>query len=160
METNKIICGDCLEIMKGISDSSIDLVFADPPFNRKKNYGIYKDNENKKTYLEWVEKWIQECFRILKNTGNFFIMIDSKNVGYYQVMMDKYGIFENLIIWCRGGASTKRKFNPYHQDILFYSKDHKEHYFKFDAEHKPIDKTKNWLCKEKFRRFSVQALLQ
>jgi len=153
MEINKIICGDCIEILKEIPDNSIDLIFADPPFNRKKDYGIDKDN--RLDYHKWVDIWVKECFRILQDTGNLFIMIDSKNVGYYQVIADRYGTFENLIIWCRGGASTKRKFNPYHQDILFYSKDHKKHYFNFEVEHKPIDKTKNWLCKEKFRRYDL-----
>lgn len=150
---NRIICGDTLEVTKGIPDNSIDLIFADPPFNRGKDYGIDKDK--RADYHTWIQIWIKDCFRILKETGNFFIMIDSKNVGYFQVAMDKYGIFENLIIWTRGGATTKKKFNPYHQDILFYSKNHDLHYFKFDAEHKPIDKRKDWLCKEKFRRHDL-----
>jgi len=56
MEINKIICGDCLEVMKGIPDKSIDFVFADPP------YGINK--------AEWDtsfdNKFISEILRINK----------------------------------------------------------------------------------------------
>ena len=42
--TNKIIPGDCLTIMHSIADNSVDVTFADPPFNLKKKYNGYKDS--------------------------------------------------------------------------------------------------------------------
>jgi hypothetical protein len=41
---NKIIQGDCLELLKPIPDNSIDMTFADPPFNLKKGYKSYRDH--------------------------------------------------------------------------------------------------------------------
>jgi len=41
---NKIIKGDCLELLKKIPDNSVDMTFADPPFNLKKKYNGYKDS--------------------------------------------------------------------------------------------------------------------
>ena len=51
---NKIIHGDCIEIMQQIPSDSIDVTFADPPFNLKKNYGNYKDEKNTDVYLSLV----------------------------------------------------------------------------------------------------------
>ena len=42
---NKIIQGDCIEVMQDIPSDSIDVTFADPPFNLKKKYGTYKDEK-------------------------------------------------------------------------------------------------------------------
>jgi len=42
---NQVIQGDCLEVMKNIPDNSVDITFADPPFNLKKRYNGYKDNK-------------------------------------------------------------------------------------------------------------------
>ena len=52
---NKIIEGDCLDIMKSIPDNSIDITFADPPFNLKKKYNGYKDSKEFDEYLK-IEK--------------------------------------------------------------------------------------------------------
>jgi site-specific DNA-methyltransferase (adenine-specific) len=48
---NKIICGDCLELLKQMPDNSVDITFADPPFNLKKGYNSYKDNLKLQEYL-------------------------------------------------------------------------------------------------------------
>ena len=66
---NQIIHDDCLEILKNIPDDSIDITFADPPFNLKKKYNGYKDNKDISGYLEWCKQWINEMVRITKPTG-------------------------------------------------------------------------------------------
>ena len=48
---NKIILGDCLEIMKQIPDNSLDMTFADPPFNLKKKYNHYEDSKEKEELM-------------------------------------------------------------------------------------------------------------
>ena len=55
---NKITQGDCLELLKLIPDNSIDMTFADPPFNLKKGYNSYKDDLKLQEYLNWCEQWI------------------------------------------------------------------------------------------------------
>lgn len=66
--------GDCVEIMKIIPDCSIDLVFADPPFNLGKEYdpGI-NDNMTMSMYINWTYTWLDECVRILKPGGRIFV---------------------------------------------------------------------------------------
>ena len=48
---NKILQGDCVELLKKIPDNSVDVTFADPPFNLKKSYKSYKDRLEFQEYL-------------------------------------------------------------------------------------------------------------
>ena len=60
MEVNKIYCMDCIEGMKKIKDNSVDLVFFDPPYNQKKDYGVYKDNLSNEEYEQFMKKILKE----------------------------------------------------------------------------------------------------
>lgn len=116
-----IIQGDTLDVLKTLPSDSIDLVFADPPFNVGKNYGI--DNDRRKDYFKWCDAWLSECFRTLKNTGSIYVMNLSRNIYPLMHIMEKYGIFRNLIIWKNNGSgASKRNFWTFYQPILFYSK--------------------------------------
>lgn len=126
---NKVICGDCLEIMKGIPKGSVDLIWADPPFNVGKDYGSGTKADQRNDYFEWCDKWIIEGFRILKDTGSFYLMNITKNIGRLQSTMNDYGIFLNLIIWKNVCSwATKKSYYPKYQPILFYGKT-KDYYF-------------------------------
>ena len=58
---NKIIEGDCLQIMQKLPSNSFDMSFADPPFNLGKKYGQYDDTEkSKEEYLDWCSAWLRE----------------------------------------------------------------------------------------------------
>jgi site-specific DNA-methyltransferase (adenine-specific) len=66
--------GDCLALLPKISSESVDLVFADPPFNLGKDYpSKMNDSRNEDEYLEWCREWTTECARILKPGGSFFL---------------------------------------------------------------------------------------
>ena len=70
----KLYRGDCLEILGGVEDATVDLVFADPPFNLGKDYGDgIKDSLTEEEYLDWCGGWITECMRVLKPGGAFFL---------------------------------------------------------------------------------------
>jgi len=113
---NEIICGDCLEVMKFIPDKSINLVLTDPPF------GINYDIWDKKDF-DWFDKWIKECFRLLKDDGSFYVFSNYKKVAELKLLCDKYGIIQNWIIWCYStGGASKSRWARKHTDILFYSK--------------------------------------
>jgi len=70
---NKIICGDCLEVMKEIPPNSIDLIVTSPPYNIGINYGVYKDNISWEDYLKWSRKWLRMCYILLKDDGRICI---------------------------------------------------------------------------------------
>lgn len=64
---------DCLKFLKEQEDSSVDLVFSDPPYNVKKDYGVYKDNRTPDEYVEWMKEIILECRRISKRGIIFYV---------------------------------------------------------------------------------------
>lgn len=83
---NKIICGDCIEGMKMLPSNSFDIVIADPPYNIGKNFGNNFDNYSLEEYITWSKKWIQECRRLLKNTGTMFVYGFDEILAHLSVM--------------------------------------------------------------------------
>ncbi len=75
MEINKIICGDCLEVMKDIVFNSIDLVVTSPPYNCGIKYDVYNDNLEYSEYLKFTKRWLSQVFRLLKDTGRIALNI-------------------------------------------------------------------------------------
>ena len=66
--------GDCMSVLSAMADASVDLVFADPPFNLNKEYGAgVNDALSDAEYLDWCGQWIKECTRVLKPGGAFFL---------------------------------------------------------------------------------------
>lgn len=75
METNKIINGNCIEVMKTLPKNSIDLIVTSPPYNCGINYDTHIDNTPMSDYWEWTEKWLTRALRILKDDGRVSINI-------------------------------------------------------------------------------------
>lgn len=124
-----IIHGDCIEELRKLQTSSVDLVFADPPFNIKYDYGTeYKDILPDSQYLSWMRVWIAECYRVLKPSGSMFVAHCDKYVANVKLNMDEHMYMRNWIIWRFAfGVHMKVKFTPCHRHILYYSK-HKSVY--------------------------------
>ena len=123
LELNRIYNMDCLEGMRQIKDKSIDLIFTDPPFNIKKKYGKDATKDSRFDYYDWCEQWIGEGFRVLKDTGTFYLMTLPRHLERKFPMMGKHGIFINLINWRNVSAShDKKRFWGSTQPILMYGK--------------------------------------
>ena len=72
---HKILFGDVLEGLNNVEDESVDLIFADPPYNIGKNFNGLKDKWNTDDeYLSWCYKWIDLCIKKLKPNGSFYVM--------------------------------------------------------------------------------------
>jgi len=122
---NKVIAGDCLELLKSIESETIDMVFADPPFNLKKVYNSYKDSLELEKYLEWCEKWIVELVRVTKPTGSIFIHNIPKWLTYYSIILNRLADFKHWISWKASTAPMGKTLQPSHYGILFYAKNSK-----------------------------------
>jgi len=131
MEVNKVYLGDCIEIMRTLPPESIDLVFADPPFNIGIKYDVYKDNLPYDEYYKWSEKWIQETYRLLKKNGSIYIAIGDEFAAEINIILKKTGFyFRNWIIWYYTfGQNQRKKFNRSHTHILYFTKDPKNFTF-------------------------------
>lgn len=126
-----IILGDSIQILKSIKDKSVDLIFADPPYNIGKDFGNNKDKWNSVSeYIEWCKKWINECMRILKDTGTMYFMTATQFMPYLDVFVsEKYNVLSR-IIWAydSSGVQSKKMFGSLYEPILMINKSNKNKY--------------------------------
>lgn len=129
--------GDAIEILKQYPDESIDLVFADPPYNLDKDYTLYADGQADHHYIEWCNAWLAEYIRILKPTGSLFLLNLPCWALYHADFLNRHLYFQNWIAW-DALSEPRGKVMPAHYALLFYTK-HPAHFtFNYDAV-SPID---------------------
>lgn len=126
---NDVHQGDCLELFRNIPDNSIDVTFADPPFNLKKKYNGYRDSLEFQDYLSWCEKWITEMVRVTKPSGSIFLHNIPKWLTYYAGFLNKLADFKHWISWDAPTAPMGKTLQPSHYGILYYAKDAKKNKF-------------------------------
>ncbi len=96
MEMNKVYLGDCIEIMKNLPEKTVDLIFADPPFNIGIKYDIHNDNMSYDDYYHWSESWIKECFRLLKDNGSIYIAIGDEFAAEINIILKKQDLISAI----------------------------------------------------------------
>lgn len=93
---NEIECIDVLDGLKQVDNNSIDVIISDPPYNIGKNFGVSKDNLSLEDYINWSLLWIDECNRVLKENGTFFVY------GYPEIIQhifSKVTLHQRWLIW-------------------------------------------------------------
>ena len=145
---NSIIADDSLKIMKQIESNSIDVTFADPPFNLGKKYNGYHDNKDFDSYLNWCEQWISEMVRITKPTGSIFLHNIPKWLTYYASILNKLAYFKHWITWDAPTAPMGKSLQPSNYGILYYEKSsRKSKFFELRYPHKR-DRKSGYLLKD------------
>ena len=92
---NKIIQGDCVEIMKMIPEKSIDLIVTSPPYGVGIEYDVHDDDIQFEDYKIFSKNWLSEAFRVLKEDGRIAV-----NIPYEINRQDKGGrIFMVSEVW-------------------------------------------------------------
>jgi DNA modification methylase len=139
---DKIICGDCIEVLSGVSEPFADLIFADPPFNIGYKYDKYFDKVKKKNYIAWTKEWMSICKKVLKPHGSFYIAIGDEYAANVKIIADELGLFmRNWIIWhYTFGQQTKNKFARAHTHIFYLVNDKKNFTFNDYAVRIPSDR--------------------
>ncbi|TVR19630.1 MAG: site-specific DNA-methyltransferase [Anaerolineaceae bacterium] len=122
METNTVIQGDCLAVLADIPDNSVDVCFADPPFNLGKRYATYKDRLALEAYMDWCEQWLVELVRVTKPTGSILVHNIPRWLTYYAAILNKHAHFRHWIAWDAMSTPLGKTLLPAHYGILFYSK--------------------------------------
>ncbi len=126
--------------MRGFPSEYVDLIYADPPFNTKRRDNIvdYEDSwASSDSYLAFIVERLQECKRLLRDTGSLYLHCDTNYSHYLKVELDKiFGRknYRNDITWKRHftpNRSDKRsqKFRNSKDTILFYAKQAKSNTF-------------------------------
>lgn len=105
IELNKIYNMDCIDGMKLLDDNSIDLIVTSPPYWKGFEYEAYFNSY--KQYLEWCSRWIEQCKRVLKPNGTFYLNVinDSEiTVRAFEMLeltTDQMFKLHETIIWYR-----------------------------------------------------------
>jgi len=130
---NKIYFGDALSILdEDVPDNSIDLIFADPPYNIGKNFAGRKDKWNSDDeYLEWCYKWLDLCVRKLKKNGTFYVMTATQFMPYFDLFLRKKLTILSRLVWSydSSGVQAKRYFGSMYEPILYCVKDKNNYTF-------------------------------
>ena len=120
-----VILGDSLKVMKAMTSESVDLIFADPPYNIGKDFGNNKDKwEDVDSYIDWCKEWIDDCMRILKPNGTMYFMTATQHMPYLDVYVSrKYHVLAR-IIWAydSSGVQSKKMFGSLYEPILMITK--------------------------------------
>jgi site-specific DNA-methyltransferase (adenine-specific) len=132
---NKIICGDCIEVLGKVSEPFADLIFADPPFNIGYKYDKYHDEVAGDKYIDWTREWMTACKKVLKPSGSFYIAIGDDYAAEIKRTADEIGlVMRNWIIWhYTFGQQMKNKFARAHTHIFYFVNDEKHFTFNDDA---------------------------
>ena len=116
---------DCLDVLPEIETDSVDVVFADPPFNVGKEYGArVSDNQSIPEYLQWCRRWLRECARTLRPGGSFFVYNLPKWSVSVGCFLEQLGLtFRHWIaIEQAGSRPIQGRLYPAHYALLYYSK--------------------------------------
>lgn len=151
----KVLFGDCLDLLKNFSDNSIDLIYLDPPFftnsiqklktrDGSKEFS-YKDIwKNNTEYSDFLYYRLLELKRVLKDTGSIFVHCDKNSSHIIKILLDDiFGLkqFQSEIIWYyKRWSNSKKGLLSSHQTIYFYSKTQN---FKFKTIYTDYSETTN-----------------
>ena len=99
--------GDCLELLKSISDKSIDMVLTDPPYLIDYKTGHRKDKNHKFCFciendnnFNLISDYVKECFRVLKDNTAFCCFCNSVHIDFFKKEIEKY--FKIKKYYCLG----------------------------------------------------------
>lgn len=139
MEDIKLIHGDCLEEMAKIPDKSIDLIVTDPPYkiitggdsngkNSIRPKGILKGNRELMKSIPPFDKWLHECYRVLKEDTQAYFMTNSTNLLELGMEIEKAGFrIHNLLVWVKNNC-TPSQFYMKNCEYIFFCRKGKAKY--------------------------------
>ncbi len=148
--THKIVLGDALKVLKSLPDESVDLIFADPPYNMSKKKGLgwkYSkhitmqeewDMFSKDDFFKFNREWLKECFRILKHGGSFWISGSFHNIYQIGFMIQEFHPdikINNSIVWFKPNAQPNiscRMFTESTEHLIWATKNGDESKWKFN----------------------------
>jgi len=152
---NKIILGDCLNEMRSIENSSIDLIYLDPPFFTERKHKLKNRERTKefsfddtwgsdKGYAQFLKERIEIMKHLLNEEGSIFVHCDKSGEHIVRAILDSvFGTdnFQSEIIWSyKRWSNSKKGLLPSHQNIYFYSKSKN---FKFNSIYTSYSETTN-----------------
>jgi len=143
---NQIITGDNIEILNRMPEKSVDLIFADPPYNLQLQNELTRPNQTKvegvfddwdkfaslQEYVNFTRQWLQACRKVLKDNGTIWVIGSYHNIYQVGAIMQELGFwFLNDIVWIKTNPMPNFKgtrFNNAHETLLWMSKNKNARY--------------------------------
>ena len=125
------ILGESLSVLRKMRDKSVDLIFADAPYNIGKDFGNNSDKwESVHDYIAWCKTWIDECMRVLSDTGTMYFMTATQHMPYLDVFVSENYNVLCRIIWAydSSGVQSKKMYGSLYEPILMINKNKKSAY--------------------------------
>ena len=149
---DQVLIGDCLQQLKKIPSNSIDLVFADPPYNLQLGGDLKRPDESKvdavdddwdkfeslATYDAFTKAWLSECRRVLKPNGALWVIGSYHNIFRVGTTLQDLGFWIlNDVIWHKTNPMPNfrgRRFTNAHETLIWASKSQESKYcFNYEA---------------------------
>lgn len=150
---DQILLGDNLEILASLPEKSVDLIFADPPYNLQLGGDLWRPNMTKvdavddewdqfddfAAYDEYTEKWLTACKRVLNDTGTIWVIGSYHNIYRVgKIMMDVGYWMLNDVVWVKTNPMPQFRgvrFANAHETLLWAkkSKEQKKYTFNYQA---------------------------
>jgi modification methylase len=140
LELNRIIKGDCVEVLDSMPEACIDLIFADPPYNLQLQNELHRPNMTKvdavtddwdkfdsfESYDEFTESWLKACKRVLKPSGTIWVIGSYHNIFRVGTIMQDLGYWIlNDVIWVKTNPMPNFRgvrFTNAHETLIWASK--------------------------------------
>ncbi|MDX2041582.1 MAG: site-specific DNA-methyltransferase [Acidobacteriota bacterium] len=117
----RLYAGDSIVWLNSIESQSVDLVFADPPYNIKK--ADWDNFESQEAYIAWSLRWITEAARVLKPSGSLYVCGFSEILADLKHPATKYFHSCRWLVWhYRNKANLGRDWGRSHESILHFRK--------------------------------------
>ncbi len=152
LETNKIYKGNCIETMRSLPKKSVDMIFADPPYNLQLQGDLHRPDNSKvdavndewdqfesfKAYDKFTKEWLTEARELLTDDGGIWVIGSYHNIFRIGAIMQDMGFWIlNDVIWRKSNPMPNfrgRRFTNAHETMIWASKSQKSKYcFNYDA---------------------------
>lgn len=132
--TDRVICGDCADVVGAIPAGSVDLLILDPPYNLSKDFaGLKFSNMSNNDYMAYLESWLERLLPLLKPTASVYLCGDWLCSAAGFMVLSKYFTVRNRIVWQREkGRGAKHNWKNCCEDIWFATVG-REYTFNVDA---------------------------
>lgn len=141
MQINKTLSGlldqvfnkDIADLFQQLPDNSVDCIYADPDYNVGMKYNNISYTRKFEDYISWCISWSKECYRVLKNSGNYFIINYPKNNAYLRTRyLDQafYEVNEYVWVYRTNIGHSNKKFTTAHRSILHCTKSKDSAFYK------------------------------
>ncbi len=124
LKQNRVHQGDCVALLRQVQPGTIDLVFADPPFNIGYEYDVYDDRRASEDFIQWCRQWIDGVYQALKPDGTFWLAIGDEYAAELKIEAQKAGFYcRSWVIWYYTfGVNCVNGFSRSHTHLFHFVK--------------------------------------